>query len=753
VTVRNAVSPQIPFVPASHGRHAARPSQAALRAYGPLLALVAVLVALHRWWGAEFLLFPLLLVLPGVLLLRALRVPGRAVASFPAYVPAASVAVLIVSSLAVDAVGPLVGFSHPLRTVPLLVGVELSCAGLLAGSLRAPASTAIPWSSLDPPGRLARAGALRLNTGHSNALAVLATAACVVAVVWGIARAPRLDNVSLMVILYAVSLAVMWAYSLRGEVVYGFDISTEYYALHHTVTSGIWHFSHPGDAYGALPAVTLLPAELHFLSGVSDLMVLKLLYPAITAMFPVGIYGLGLRMVERRWAFVAASFIVVQSTFAQELPALARQEIAMVFFIAMLGAIFDTGVSKQARWTLGAILGVGMALSHYSTTYFAIGMLALLVALQWVVSWFRDIPRVAGAFVAALVVTTAGAVIWYGPVTQSASNVSQFVSLTTSHGLNLLPSQASGQNLISSYLNANTQSPMSASQYQRQVAQQYAAQKKFVTPLPDATAVKYALRDATAPEPPVRLSSVHSLLGLIELVAGQLAELLGAIGAIVLALRKKTPPVVRQLALLSAGTLLALGAIRLSSTIASAYNQQRAFLQAFTVLGITMAWTLQALEARLRRWHSLVTVAAAVALAVIFAEMSGLTGVALGGGTATNLASSGEDYDRYNTTVPEIASAQWLGGQVRPGQLVYADRYGELRLNAETPISHGLLNDITPQTLDQNAWVYASRANLVDGQARQLFDNHAVTYAFPLGFLDGNFDIVYANGSSEVFRG
>ena len=762
MTVKNAVSPQTPFVPASHSRRAARPQQAALRVYVPLLALVAVLVALHRSWGAELLLFPLLLMLPGVLLLRALRVPGTAVASFPVYVPAASLAVLIVSSLTVDAVGPLVGVSQPLRTVPLLVGVELSCAVLLAVSVRAPESTAIPWRSLDRPARqcwplliplLAGAGALRLNSGHGNAVALLALCACLVAVVWGVARAPRLGNASLTIIVYAVSLAVMWAYSLRGDVVYGFDISTEYHALHQTVLGGVWHFAHPGDAYGALPAVTLLPAELHFLSGVSDLMVLKLLYPAITAMFPVGIFSIGLRIVERRWAFMAASFILVQNTFAQELPALARQEIAMIFFIAMLGVIFDTGVNRHPRWALGAVFGVGMTLSHYSTTYFAMGMLVLFLALQWVVSWFRDVPRVAGAFVVALIATAVGAVIWYGPVTQSASNVSQFVSLMTSHGLNLLPNQASGQSLISSYLNGNTQTSMSASQYQRLVAQHYAAQETFVRPLPDASAAKYALRDSSAPESPVRLSSVQSLLGLFELVGEQLAELLGAIGAIVLALRRKTPPVARQFALLGAGTLVALGAIRFSGTIASEYNQQRAFVQAFAALAITMSWVLQSLAARLRRWQSSVTVVAAVALAVLFAEMSGLAGAALGGGTATNLANSGEDYERYYTTVPEIASAQWLGEQVQPGQLVYADRYGELRLNAETSISRGLLNDITPQTLDQNAWVYASRANLVDGRARQLFDNHTVSYAFPLGFLDANFNVVYANGSSEVFHG
>jgi uncharacterized membrane protein len=769
VTVKNALSPQVPPFLASHGRHAARggptaPSdgRAVIRGYLPFLVLTAVLVALHRLWGAELLLFPLLLVLPGMLLLRALRVPGTAVAAFPVYLPAASLAVLIMSGLVVDSFGLLIGISQPLRTVPLLIGIELSCAALLAVSFRAPESTAIPWRSLDLSPRrwwpmlvplVAGAGALRLNTGHGNAVAVLAVCACLAALMWGTVRAPRLEGASLIIIVYAVSLAVMWAYSLRGDIVYGFDISTEYYSLHQTVVDGVWHFSHPGDAYGALPAVTVLPAELHFLSGVSDLMVLKLLYPAITAMFPVGIFSLGVRVVERRWAFLAASFIVVQSTFAQELSALARQEIAMVFFIALLGVIVDAGVDKRSRWALGAVFGVGMALSHYSTTYFAIGMLALLVVLQWGVSWFRDVPRITGAFAIALVVTTAGAVIWYGPVTQSASNVSQFVSLTTSQGLNLLPNGGTGESLISSYLDGNTQTPMSASQYQSLVAKSYASTDPFVHPLPDASEAKYALRDSSTPEPPVRLGLVHSLLSLLQLVAGELAQLLGAIGAIVMALRRKTPPVARQLALLGAGTLLALGLIRLSGTVASAYNQQRAFVQAFAVLGITMSWTLQSLSDRFRRWRSSVTVAAALALAVIFAEMSGLTGALLGGGAATNLANSGEDYERYYTTVPEIASAQWLGEQVQPGRLVYADRYGELRLNAETGISQGLLNDITPQTLDQNAWVYASQANIVDGRARQQFDNHTVTYAFPLGFLDANFNVVYTNGSSEVFHG
>ncbi|MGD0556924.1 MAG: hypothetical protein ABSA93_18340 [Streptosporangiaceae bacterium] len=779
MTIKHEASPEVLVKPTPHGRHARssrapQPMQASQPLPMPsrsdllLLLLMAVLVVLHRAWAAELILFPFLLIVPGVFALRALRVPGSVIADTPVYVPAASLAVLMVSGLLVDSVGLLTGISQPLRTVPLLIGIEVCCAALLAASLRAPDrrapdSTAIPWREL-ADGSLrqwwpllipvvAGAGALRMNDGHSNKVAILATCLCLAAIGWGVVKAPRLGNTSLVILLYAVSLAVMWAYSLRGDIVYGFDISTEYYSLHQTVLSGVWHFAHPGDAYGALPSVTILPAELHFLSGVSDLMVLKLLYPAITAMFPVGIFSLARKFIDRRWAFVAAAFIVIQSTFAQELPALARQEISMLFFIALLCIVLDTSVDKRPRWALCAIFGLGMALSHYSTTYFAMGMLALLLVLQWAVSWFRDIPRVAGAFVVALLATTVGAVLWYGPITQSASNVSQFVSLTSSQGLDLLPSGSSGGNLISSYLNGNTQTAMSVSQYQKLVAQQYASQDKFVHPLPDASEAKYDLRPATVPEPALRLSILSKLLNLLESVGAELAELLAAIAAIALALRKRTPPGARQLALLGAGTLLALGAIRLSGTIASSYNQQRAFVQAFAVLAITMAWLLQALTARLRRWPWATTVLATGALAVLFIQMSGLSGAILGGGADTNLASSGEDYERYYTSVQEISSAQWLGEQVQPGQLVYADRYGELRVDAETGIRLGLFNDITPQTLDQNAWVYATQANIVDGRTRQLFENRTVTYAFPIGFLNANFNVVYVNGTSEVFHG
>ncbi len=140
-----------------------------------------MLVPLHRWWAAQVLLVPLLLIAPGSILLQALRIPSRVVRSFPVYVPCASIIVLFGSGLAVNLLGPLIGVAEPLRAVPLLVGFEVICLGLVVACVSAPADVTIEWRSPRRPVRVAlplvlplaaAVGALRLNNSHSNAVAV-----------------------------------------------------------------------------------------------------------------------------------------------------------------------------------------------------------------------------------------------------------------------------------------------------------------------------------------------------------------------------------------------------------------------------------------------------------------------------------------------------------------------------------------------------------------------------------------------------
>jgi uncharacterized membrane protein len=720
--------------------------------------LLAVLVGVHRFWAVQILLIVVLLILPGEILLRALRVPGRAIASFPAYVPCASLAVLIGSGLAVDLIGPLVGVATPLRATPLLTGLDLVCAALLAASVKAPPDTAIPWGSLRLPGRtmlplllppLAAAGALRLNAGHSGTVALIAVCACLLLLVLVLACAPRLDAALLATVIYAIGLAMLWSFSLRGDLVYGYDISDEYYILHQAVTTGIWHPAHPGDAYGAMLSTTVLPAALHAVAGVPELMVFKVIYPAVTAIFPVAVFWLARRVLPLRWSFVAAALILTQAAFGQELPAIARQEIALMFFVALMAAMLDRRLRRYPQWALAAVFAAALTVSHYSTTYLAASLIGLTLALQWGLCWLRRVPRVSGAVAVAFVVSLAGAAAWYGPVTRSASNLNQFIQSAEGQGFNLLPNRVAGEGIIAAYLQGNTSAPMSASQYARAVHKEYAKDRPYVTTLHDASQPRFALRNSAAAAPPVRWSLGYSALSTGQIVVQQLEYLLAAIGAVMLVLLRRVPVLARQVGLFSLATLLILVMTRLSGTIAVAYNGERAVLQSMVVLVIAACWPLAALAARPRPWQPGIV---AASLAVMFMFSSSLAGAVLGGGTATNLANSGEDHERFAMTAPELAAALWLGAAVQPGQLVYADRYAQLPLIAVTGISRGLMLDVTPMTLDRHAWVYASTTNVVDRRGRAQFNGDDVVYVFPSRFLHDHYNLVYTDGSSEVFH-
>jgi len=706
------------------------------------------------------LLVPLLLVIPGVILLRALRIPGQVVSSFPVYVPCASIVVLFGSGLVVDMFAPLIGLEAPLRARPLLVGLEVICLVLLAASVNAPSDVAIQWRSLSRPTGLAwplvlplaaAAGALRLNSGHGSGVALIAVCAFVALLVTAAVFSSWFDETLLEVILYAAGLAMVWSDSLRGDPLYGFDIATEYQRLQQTISMGIWHPAHPNDAYGAMLSVTVMPAELHALSGIPGLLVFKVVYPVIYAFFPVAIFDLAHRILSCRWAFVAAAFTIGQYAFP-EMAGFARQEIALVFFAALLAAMLETRIRRRAQWALVALLGLATALSHYSTTYVAITVMGLTLPLQWAASWFREVPRVTGAVVVAFIAAFAGAIIWYVPVTHSDSHVLEVAQTVQAQGLNLLPNRVPGGSLLSAYLQGNTKTPIQAAQYEQKIDAYYSANKPYVKALGDASQSQYALRNSAVPEPPVKWRLGYDALNLGLLVFEQLANVLAALGALLMVLRREVSVIARQVGLLALGTTLLLTVLRFSGTLAGAYGQERAQLQGLVLLAVGLGWSVQGLAGAWKARQARVLTVTTACLTVVLVNTTYLVGAVLGGLTSVNLANSGRAYEYLYITAPEIASAQWLGQIVPPGQLVYADEYGQVPLAIVAAIQSGLVLDLTPRTLNQHAWVYASRTNVINGRAFALYNEHLATYVFPANFLDANYDLVYTDGSSEVFH-
>jgi hypothetical protein len=267
--------------------------------------------------------------------------------------------------------------------------------------------------------------------------------------------------------------------------------------------------------------------------------------------------------------------------------------------------------------------------------------------------------------------------------------------------------------------------------------------------------------------PRVRVPALATGVRYLWTAVGQLLLIFGALGAVVMTLRRRGPLLAREIGIVTLSMVGGLAVIRFSGTVAETYNQTRALLQGLILLAMPAAWSAQALVDRVREWDRVqreqwgrlhrpprwLTPAAggvtALALAVVFAYQTGLTALVSGGGTSLNLSQSGEDFERQYMTPAELAAASWASDQ-SIGQLLYADRYGQLRVALSA--GRAALTDLTPETIDRDAWIYGTRTNTVLGRARGQIDTTAALYQWPSGFLNAYYNAVYANGDSRVFH-
>ncbi len=727
------------------------------------LVLLDVAVAENSLWLLRAVAVLLLAVLPGQLLLRALRIPVASMRRYLAYLPCASVAVLMASTLVVDLVGPRLGVHEPLRRWPLLIGLNLALPALWRLGHRATASCELKSSDLIGSVRwfwplllplVSVAAAARLDNGDGNALAIVVLVAVVVMIPACTVLANGMHRRQMNLVLYGAGLSLMLLTSMRSSYVIGFDISSEYFDFHQTVVSGIWHFGHL-NPYEAMLSVTVLPASLHALIGGQDVWIFKLGYPALFAFFPIAVFSVGTRFLSRRAAFVAAAIVIAQAYFFQQQPEIARQELALLIFAGIMGALLDSSLERGPQLRLVSVLGVTLVVCHYSTTYIAIFLCLSACFLAVTVARRKSAPLPVLPWLIAAAVMSVSAVIWYVPATHSGSNVSDTVQSLRQNGIQLLPGRLKGENVISAYLNGLRKPSSSPMQYQRSIATYYAEHMHYIVPLPAAKDPAYNLRAATPPKLPDHAPSIASALGDAELLVQQLINALAVVGALVFALRRRGDSLSRMIGAVGVASLFVLAASRLSGTLAADYNSSRLFLQCLFILALLEAALLEMVVTRLnsRSWVGLTVFGGfSLLLLVAFVGNSGLDAPVTGGNPPLILYNKGQDYAAFYPNAQEKVTAQWLAAAVPPQRVIYADYFGQLQLDQFTSLRTAVFNDVTPRTIDRHAWIFASTTNVVDHLTWGATSSGLVNFVFPAQFLDQYFNVVYSTGSTEVFH-
>lgn len=327
----------------------------------------------------QLLGFIYLTYIPGVLILRCVRIHKLGTIRTLLFAVGLSLAFLMFVGLFINLVYPLFGNSEPLSLVTLMITMSVIVLGLcvlsyIQDKTFSDRSTIGVQELLSAPTLLlclipflAIFGAYAMNVYQNNLILML--------LIVGIALIPVLIALDRFfapkhypLAVFVVALALLYHTSLISSYVWGWDIHHEYALAQAVVQNALWN-PFLADNYNAMLSVTILPVFYTRICALSLTWVFKTVYPFICALATLGLFLVFEKQTDRKTSFFATFFFVSLYSFYVEQVELARQEVALLFLILFVLLIEDRVMTRIKVSALLLVFGAALVVSHYGITY------------------------------------------------------------------------------------------------------------------------------------------------------------------------------------------------------------------------------------------------------------------------------------------------------------------------------------------------------------------------------------------------
>jgi len=404
-----------------------------------------VLMSLWGTIGLEFIGFEVpylrqvvglffLCYLPGIAVLRILRIHNLGSSLTALFAVGSSLAILMTVGVMTNTLGGLVGIHDSMSTMPLLTVLSLLEVILLVLAClrdRDFSNESILVIGLKEGFLLiflcfvlllALTGTLFMNNLGSNmlSLSVLLLISFLIVILGNSRWIPKEYFPAAV---FFISASLLFQNSLLSSYVWGWDIHHELYLANLVTQESHWDYSIPYNTNGMLSIVMLAPIisnvcsmNLHF--------VFKVAYPLIFCFVPLGLFEMYRRRVSSDIAVMSVLLSVSFWVFYTMMLSLARQEIGELFFVLILILLFDSKLDDYRRSILLFVFAFSLVVSHYGLSYYL--ALSAVVVLPFVyrrmsekgLNGLSEARAFSARFVALFAVL---AFLWYSVVSSSSS--------------------------------------------------------------------------------------------------------------------------------------------------------------------------------------------------------------------------------------------------------------------------------------------------------------------------------------------
>jgi uncharacterized membrane protein len=748
---------------------------------------------------AQFLAFLYVIITPGLFLLPFLTKKKLPLMLGIAFSAALSIFLLMFFGLMINTLLPLFGIAAPLTVLPLVIGFDGIIFSLFILNrifetdfeLRLPqlnrTSIGLIVTSLLFP-VLTILGALLLNNGGPSTLTMIALGLVLVIIPTVIFTRKELDEPVKPIVLYMIAVSFLLMNSMRGWFITGHDILLEYHVFTLTNDAHHWAMALYQDPYMACLSLTIFPTYLQNLLHVSDGYIFKFFFQFIGALPVVVVYYLAKQYVSEKIAFLSAFIYITFPTFMVDMAFLNRQGIAFLFFGSMVFVLFnDEYFSEKVKMATLFLLGTGMVLSHYSTSYIAIPLLIATYIINKLMRFIVGLKR--PAWISRLTAKIGNREMYQRPVLLKPLFVlgmlvimvvwSTFITKTSSSFLNTIqqigtslkkPFSLDEQTGPAKYSILSSQVPSPQTLFNQflsdGIKQQHvvAKQSEFfplsltqsypTTPVAEYIAPLTGFGKAVQAVTPFNLTSIFNV---IKQAYAKILQILLLVGLVGLGLGysfknkiiRNVP--IEYIAMSFAGIIILIGQTVLPASaidygLLRLFQQNLIFLCLPILLGLTAVVSLFTKDLK----KQLITCVAIVLF--FFAILSGFFTQLTGGARPLlPLNNDGLYYDSYYTHAQEVASAEWLAIADSTVRLpIQAAHFSDIKMLAYGRVTSYI--ELLPETTKRYSYVYLNYDNTLTGNILEIINGYVVYYSFPMQFLDRNKNLIYNNGGSEIYR-
>jgi uncharacterized membrane protein len=340
--------------------------------------------------------FAFLTFIPGILILKILRVHNIGIIESLAYSVGLSLAFIMFSMAAINFILPLMGISRPISLPPITATLTVLILILMAlayvrdrGFTRQ--DEAKPREKIYLPAvlfltlllLLTVLGVALIDAYQNNILLLI----CVIAIAGtvGLAAFGKFVQPNIYPLaIFVIGLCLLYQTTLMSPYLVGTDIYAEYQFYRQVAYTGFWDASIPSTVNSCL-SITILAPVYSLLLNIDGVWIFKAVYPFLFALVPLILFHIFSQQMSRKKAFLAAFFFVAVPTFSLEMVALCRQQIAELFLALVILLLVDRKLSLTSKLTLAIIFAASIIVSHYGVGFIGFIYMGLFLPLVFLI--------------------------------------------------------------------------------------------------------------------------------------------------------------------------------------------------------------------------------------------------------------------------------------------------------------------------------------------------------------------------------